>query len=654
MKYNMNYNSCDQQLMEGNVLSGSSHSQVALRPSVLRYGVAVGSVAVALLLSFLLRPVVEPNPFIFFFAAVALSAGYGGLRAGLLATILAIFLADYFFIPSYILFAFDAGNVVRLGIFALIAVLISWLSVARQRADMWWRVTLASIGDAVIVTDAQAHVIFMNAVAESLTGWMFHEVQGKDLAQVFQIVDADTRQAVESPVTRVLRDGTIVGLANHSLLIARDGTERSVDDSGAPIRDRDGKVNGVILVFRDETERAQAQAAIRQSDERYRAFIGQSSEGIWCFELEQPVAPGLPADEQIDAFYQYAYLAECNDAMARMYGFSEARELIGARLGDFLVRSDPQNLAYLRAFIEADYRLTDAESHEIDRYGNARYFLNNLVGNFGDGLLVRAWGIQRDITDLKHAAEALENAYAAEQAARREAEEALRVREQFLSVASHELKTPLTSLIGNLQLMERRTQREGSMAAREERALRIAVAQADRLNKLITSLLDISRIEQGQLTIQPVVLDMCALIRQVVDEMRPTLEHRPLALTYPDVPLMIQGDPLRLEQVLQNLIQNAAKYSPEDAAITVDVVRRDGQVAIAVTDQGIGIPPAALPRLFQRFFRATNVEEQHISGLGIGLYVIKEIVSLHGGNIVVQSTEGQGSTFTVAFSLVET
>jgi PAS domain S-box-containing protein len=650
----MNYNSYDGRLMEGNVVPGSARSQVITRTPVLRYSIAVGAVGAALLLSFFLRSFVEPNPFIFFFAAVALSAGYGGFRAGLLATILSILLTDYFFIPPYILYTFDLGGIIRLGIFALIAALISWLSVARQRADIWWRITLASIGDAVIVTDARAHVIFMNRAAETLTGWALDEIQGKHVAQVFQIINADTRHVAESPVERVLRAGVIVGITDRTLLVARDGTERLIDDSGAPIRDNVGRVNGVILVFRDITERDRAHAALRRSEERYRAFVAQSSEGIWCFELERPIALGVPIDEQIDAFYEYAYLAECNDAMARMYGYSEARELIGARLGDFLVRSDPQNLAYLRAFIEADYRLVDAESHEIDRYGNARYFLNNLVGNIEGGLLVRAWGSQRDITELKHAGEALEKAYAAEQAARREAEEALRAREQFLSVASHELKTPLTSLMGNLQLMERRTQRESSIAAREARTLGIALAQAQRLNKLITSLLDISRIEQGQLTIQPVDLDICGLTRQVVEEMRPTLEQRLLILTCPDEPLVIRGDSLRLEQVLQNLIQNAAKYSPDDAAITIEVRRHDAQVAVAVFDRGIGIPAAALPRLFQRFFRATNVEEQQISGLGIGLYVIKEIVSLHGGRIEVDSTEGQGSTFTVTFSLAET
>ena len=321
------------------MVSRTTQPQVIPRSSVLRYGVAVASAAAALLLSFLLRPLADPNPFIFFFAAVALSAWYGGLRAGLLATVLSIALTDYFFIPPYVVLAVDLGGFLRLGIFALIAGLISWLSDARQRADTRWRITLASIGDAVIVTDLKGRVTFMNAVAESLTGWALADAQGNDLRQIFQIVDAETRRQAESPVQRVLRDGNVVGLANHTLLIARDGAEHLIDDSGAPIRDSAGRVNGVILVFRDITEREQAQTALRHSEERYRAFIAQSSEGIWCFELERPLALDLPIDEQIDHFYRHADLAECNDAMARMYGFSEARELIGARLGDFLVRS---------------------------------------------------------------------------------------------------------------------------------------------------------------------------------------------------------------------------------------------------------------------------------------------------------------------------
>jgi len=162
--------------------------------------------------------------------------------------------------------------------------------------------------------------------------------------------------------------------------------------------------------IRAEEERATLQeqeARLRASDERYRAFLEQTAEGIWRFELEQPADTARPDDEQIDHFYAHAYLAECNDATARMYGVASATELVGARLGDFLPRDDPHNVAYLQAFIQSGYRLLDAESHEVDRNGATRYFLNNLIGIVEDGQVRRAWGSQRDITERKRAEEAL-------------------------------------------------------------------------------------------------------------------------------------------------------------------------------------------------------------------------------------------------------
>ncbi|MET0621697.1 MAG: PAS domain S-box protein [Pyrinomonadaceae bacterium] len=149
----------------------------------------------------------------------------------------------------------------------------------------------------------------------------------------------------------------------------------------------------------------EVERALRQSEERYRAFIANSSEGIWRFELEEPVPTSLPLDEQVECFYRHGYLAECNDAAARMYGFDRAEEMLGARLGDLLVREDPENVEYLRAFIRSGYRLTDAESVEVDRNGNRRHFLNNLVGSVEGGRVLRAWGTQRDATFMREAQE---------------------------------------------------------------------------------------------------------------------------------------------------------------------------------------------------------------------------------------------------------
>src|SRR5262249_2577035 len=126
-------------------------------------------------------------------------------------------------------------------------------AVAEQRE--WFETTLESIGDAVIATDVNGHVVFMNPIAEHLTGWRLTEARGRSCADVFNIINENSRRSVESPVTRVLAAGTVIGLANHTVLIAADGTERPIDDSGAPIRSRDGRIVGVVLVFRDVSER---------------------------------------------------------------------------------------------------------------------------------------------------------------------------------------------------------------------------------------------------------------------------------------------------------------------------------------------------------------------------------------------------------------
>ncbi|MBH8575841.1 PAS domain S-box protein [Nostocaceae cyanobacterium CENA369] len=166
--------------------------------------------------------------------------------------------------------------------------------------------------------------------------------------------------------------------------------------------------NGVTILVTEISERKLTEAARQRSEERYRAFVDQSSEAIWCFETELPLPIDLPQEQQIQHFYQHCYLSECNQVMAQMYGASSAGDLIGARVTDLLVQSDPRNLEYLRAFIRSGYRLVDAESYELDRQGNPKVFLNNLVGIIEDGMLLRAWGTQRDITDRKRAEAALQ------------------------------------------------------------------------------------------------------------------------------------------------------------------------------------------------------------------------------------------------------
>src|SRR5947209_1645377 len=147
--------------------------------------------------------------------------------------------------------------------------------------------------------------------------------------------------------------------------------------------------------------------SLRENQERYRSFIEQSTEGIWCFELHKPIPTDLEPNEQVERFYRDGYLAECNNAVATMHGYTQAEEILGARLDDLFPSSISENIEYLRTFIRCDYQLTDAEFQEVDSHGNTKHFLSNLTGMVEDGSLVRIWGTQLDITKRRRAEEAL-------------------------------------------------------------------------------------------------------------------------------------------------------------------------------------------------------------------------------------------------------
>jgi signal transduction histidine kinase len=265
----------------------------------------------------------------------------------------------------------------------------------------------------------------------------------------------------------------------------------------------------------------------------------------------------------------------------------------------------------------------------------------------------RQYQIRAHLEERERAAVEREQLYAAEQQARAAAEAAVTLRDAFLSIAAHELKTPLTSLLGNIQLVERRIARYGGLSERDQHAIQVASQQAGRLRQMIDALLDVSRLEQGQLSISHDPVDVGLLAERIVQEVQPGLRQHSVESHTPTEAVMILGDELRLEQVLQNLIQNAIKYSPAGGTIDVTVEHDTVYVAVQVRDHGVGIPADALPHLFERFYRVSDAMERHIQGTGIGLYVVKEIVALHGGQVEVTSQEGVGSTFTVWLPLCE-
>jgi PAS domain S-box-containing protein len=802
--------------------------------------------------------------------------------------------------------------------------------VAEQRERL--QVTLASIGDGVIVTDIDGKVTFANPVAQALTGWNQADAQGQSLEQVFVIVNEETRRQVENPVAKVLREGMVVGLANHTVLIARHGAEMPIDDSAAPIRDAGGKIVGVVLVFRDIAERKQAEhaqaqlaaqiaeerqrlnniidsvpgivweswgqpnaanqsidfvsdyvesllgysvqewlqtpnfwltivhpddyehatrqaaatfasgqpginqfrwiardgrilwvethstailnsagqpvgmrgvtmditerqranAALRASEQRYRDLADAMPLVVWTarpngeldyynqrwfdytgLTLEQTqgrgwqsvlhpddlqncvqrwneaISTGQPYEieyrwQRADGVYrwhlgralavrdadgQIAYwvgtgtdievqkqtedqqrlLAEASVLLVSSLDYepmlTQLTRLVVPRLADWCaIHTLEDGIIRRLAFMHNDPTKQALVGNRPERYPldpSARHIVSHvlrsgepeLYSDVPDTLLVEAARDDEHLQTLRtlvfrsymclpmvarghtlgtitlataesgrrygqaelafgedlasRAAIALDNAQLY-----RDAQAAVRARDQFLSIASHELKTPLTSLMGYVDLMQRRAARAGDQVERDQRAMRVVGEQAARLNKLVGALLDLSRIETGQLSIERGLVDLNALARRLVEETQPTTDRHTITFSEADQPIMLLGDELRLEQVVQNLIQNAIKYSPSGGTVAVLVERQGPNAYVRVSDQGIGIPAAALPQLFRRFYRAPNADSQHISGMGIGLYVVKEIVELHGGTVEVASQERQGSTFTICLPLL--
>lgn len=289
----------------------------------------------------------------------------------------------------------------------------------------------------------------------------------------------------------------------------------------------------------------------------------------------------------------------------------------------------------------AEFRIIwpDGSEHWIVGEGQVMY---------EQGQATRMLGISRDVTERKRAEAERALLLDREQAARKQVEAALDIREQFLSVASHELRTPLTALLGYSSLLQKRVRQQQPIDRREIRAIDAIAHQTHRLHALVVALLDLSRLEQGHLRLDFQPLDLVPLAQRVVNEVQallPVHHHLQMAQSHPSV--MVRGDEMRLEQVLENLLHNAIKYSPDGGLIEVRVEQDAAEIRLLVSDEGIGIPQDAQAQVFERFFRAANVGRQQISGLGVGLYVVDEIVRRHGGRVDVQSREDHGATFIV-------
>ncbi len=232
-------------------------------------------------------------------------------------------------------------------------------------------------------------------------------------------------------------------------------------------------------------------------------------------------------------------------------------------------------------------------------------------------------------------------------------ETANKLKDQFLSLASHELKTPIAAIKGYAQLAERRLAQAAdnpAALAGAQDVLRKINQQADRLTGLVNDLLDVSRIQEGKLDLRLEPCDLVSLCRQAVEEQQLS-SGRTISFLSPNESIWLSADSERLGQVLNNLLTNALKYSEADRPVRVLLTHQKGRVQVKVQDEGVGIPQDELPMIFDRFFRARTARHSSQRGLGLGLAICKEIIERHHGHIWAESEEGKGSTFTIELPL---
>lgn len=487
------------------------------------------------------------------------------------------------------------------------------------------RTTLASIGDGVIVTDGSGRVTFLNPVAEELTGWTTDDARDEALDEVFHIINEDSREPVENPASRALAEGMIVGLANHTVLIARDGRERLIDDSAAPIRYRDDMIVGCVLVFRDVTARRAAENRLVESEERQRFVMDAMPQKIFTAKPDGTLS------------YFNPHWSEIGGERPEPGRGDEWSPFIHPDDLPVTTRNWQRSIATGEPF-EQEHRFRCEE-------GGFRWHITRAQAQKDKRGNVQMWvGSNTDIHDQIETANELRGV--AEKLS-----EADRRKDEFLATLAHELRNPLAPLRSGLHLMRH----AGTGGAGVEEARAMMERQLEQLIRLVDDLMDVSRISQGRIELRKAPVTIAEVIRSAVETSFPpgeSSEHE-LIVSLPESPVTINADFTRVAQVFTNLLNNAVKYSEPGSPIRI-VARVEGEcIAVSVKDEGIGIDPVHLPGIFDMFAQLDRSLGKSRGGLGIGLSLVKRLAAMHGGTVEAKSEGvGKGAEFIVKLPIL--
>lgn len=663
-----------------------------------RYGVALLAFVAAWLIQASVASFIPATPFLFFFGAVMVSGWWGGWGPALATTLLSVVVVDFYFLEPLLNLAPSTGGAVSLAVFVVLALLMTKLNVMLRKANAERARLLereraarseAEAGQArlhALFRDAPAGIIIMRGPRHiySFSNTMNNALMGTD-----SLVGQEALKALPWAEPRgfitlldeVYRTG--VPFAGNAVPFPRKPPNGEIQETYLnivyqPTRNEQGEVDGIVGFGFDVTDlvraRQRAEALTHELQlAEARDWLLAESGAVLASSLDDETTLRNMAKLVVPTFADW-----CLVDVAEPDGTFRRLEAAHFRLEDDALAEDilrfgmqpsgnpghPPTGALLKAETVHVERLTRERIHELahdteharvlEAIGPVSFIAVPLIAR-GQVLGVLSFihahsGRHYSTSDLAFAKELAHRAALSLENARlyAEAREAIRLRDEFMSIASHELKTPLTPLSLKLQALSRELARHPGPVPRNlvESYVAVGARQVQKLAELVGDLLDVSRISAGRLSLELEELELGSLVRDVVTRYEPQAARTgsPLQLEAGDFDIVGRWDRLRLEQVITNLVDNAVKYG-NGRPIHVRLESHDGGARLTVRDEGIGIEPQHLPRLFGRFERA--VSERNYGGLGLGLYITRTLVEAMGGRVHVESRLGRGSTFTV-------
>lgn len=489
-------------------------------------------------------------------------------------------------------------------------------------------ITLNSIGDGVITTDAEGKVTRLNPIAERLTGWPQTLATGRPIADIFHIINQRTRLPTNIPVMDTIATGTIHGLANDTLLIARDGSECAIADSCAPIRHHDGEsVMGAVLVFRDVTQEYATQEALREGAIRIQTILNSVGEGIIGIDIdgnimfENPISIDMLGWNEQEMTGQSAHML-IHHTMANGAPYSRSECPIYATLQG-KVSKHIENEIFWRK---------DGTSFPVSYHATS---MQNDAGK-----IIGAIVSFRDITDRKRDEKNLI-------VAKETAEQANQAKDSFLATMSHEIRTPLTGILGMLEVLSMTP-----LDHEQNATLKAAWDSARNLLRIVNDILDWSKIQDGKLALSPQSTSITMLLKEVVNTYSRVASAKNLKLWQHADPQLSAAhivDALRLSQILNNFVSNALKFTErgeiELSAELLDQLESGERIRFSVKDTGIGIAKNIQQTLFKRFQQESADTARQYGGTGLGLSICRCLAELLDGQVELVSDLGQGATF---------